>query len=273
MENTMNVPDSRCKWNTHVVRPKLANTHRSRKKGLRKGEERGKRGRTLLRRCEVTSAQSLSSNSEVLQRTASRPEESVISMECRFKICSENLKVYMKCYKPAHLEESETNTMALEIDCTNLISLSICAAKMGNCVCGAYVTGMNSTDSGNGTQWTIPILSVGFNFPLCITFGLALGTLLYMPIIGLLLWQCRKNRKGKLASRQVVEGNELSMAAPVTGTEDLTYADLKFEKKGTKSASSNVIYTQIKPPRQKQRGEDAGAADAGVDASPKAEGK
>lgn len=62
-------------------------------------------------------------------------------------------------------------------------------------------------------------------------------------------------------------------AAPVTGTEDLTYADLKFEKKGTKSASSNVIYTQIKPPRQKQRGEDAGAADAGVDASPKAEGK
>lgn len=67
MENTMNVPDSRCKWNTHVVRPKLANTHRSRKKGLRKGEERGKRGRTLLRRCEVTSAQSLSSNSEVLQ--------------------------------------------------------------------------------------------------------------------------------------------------------------------------------------------------------------
>ncbi|XP_054697090.1 uncharacterized protein LOC129212479 isoform X5 [Grus americana] len=205
--------------------------------------------------------------------TASRPEESVISMECRFKICSENLKVYMKCYKPAHLEESETNTMALEIDCTNLISLSICAAKMGNCVCGAYVTGMNSTDSGNGTQWTIPILSVGFNFPLCITFGLALGTLLYMPIIGLLLWQCRKNRKGKLASRQVVEGNELSMAAPVTGTEDLTYADLKFEKKGTKSASSNVIYTQIKPPRQKQRGEDAGAADAGVDASPKAEGK
>lgn len=71
----------------------------------------------------------------------------------------------MKCYKPAHLEESETNTMALEIDCTNLISLSICAAKMGNCVCGAYVTGMNSTDSGNGTQWTIPSKWHRFCFP------------------------------------------------------------------------------------------------------------
>ncbi|XP_075621854.1 uncharacterized protein LOC142603724 isoform X2 [Balearica regulorum gibbericeps] len=273
MENTMNVPDSRCKWNKHVTRPELTTTHGSRKKRLRKGEERGKRGRTLLRRCEVTSAQSLRSNSEVLQRTAIHPEESVISMECRVKICLENLKVYMKCYEPAHLEKSETNTMALEIDCTNLISLSICAAKMGNCGCGAYVTGMNSTDSGNGTQWTIPSLSVGFNFPLCTTFGLVLGTLLYMPIIGLLLWQCRKNRKGKLASRQVVEGNQLSMAAPVTGTEDLTYANLKFEKKGTKSTSSDVIYTQIKPPRQKQSREDTGAADAGVDASPKAEGK
>lgn len=62
-------------------------------------------------------------------------------------------------------------------------------------------------------------------------------------------------------------------AAPVTGTEDLTYANLKFEKKGTGSASSNVIYTEIKPLQQKQSGGDGGAACTEVDVSPKKEGK
>lgn len=58
-------------------------------------------------------------------------------------------------------------------------------------------------------------------------------------------------------------------AAPVTGTEDLTYANLNFEKKGTASASSNVIYTEIKPLQQKQSGGDGGAASTEVDVSPK----
>lgn len=62
-------------------------------------------------------------------------------------------------------------------------------------------------------------------------------------------------------------------AAPVTGTEDLTYANLKFEKKGTGSASSNVIYTEIKPLQQKQSGGDGSAACTEVDVSPKEEGK
>ncbi|KAM6064613.1 uncharacterized protein LJ206_013345 isoform 2-T2 [Theristicus caerulescens] len=94
-----------------------------------------------------------------------------------------------------------------------------------------------------------------------------------MPVIGLLLWQCKRKRKGKLTSRQAAEGNQLSTAAPVTGTEDLTYANLKFEKKGTKPASSDVVYTEIKPSQQKQSGGDAGAANAGVDVSPEGESK
>lgn len=62
-------------------------------------------------------------------------------------------------------------------------------------------------------------------------------------------------------------------AAPVTGTEDLTYANLKFEKKGTKPTSSDIIYTEIKPLQQQQKSRDAGAADAGVDVSPEGGGK
>jgi len=60
-------------------------------------------------------------------------------------------------------------------------------------------------------------------------------------------------------------------AAPVMGTEDVTYANLKFEKR-TAPTACNVVYTEMKPPQQKQGGGDAGAADAGVDASPQGEG-
>lgn len=62
-------------------------------------------------------------------------------------------------------------------------------------------------------------------------------------------------------------------AAPVTGTEDLTYANLNFEKKGTGSASSNVIYTEIKPSQQQHSGEDDHTASTEVDVSPNEEGK
>lgn len=62
-------------------------------------------------------------------------------------------------------------------------------------------------------------------------------------------------------------------AAPVTGTEDLTYANLAFEKKGTGSASSNVIYTEVKPSQQKQSGGDSSAATTEVDVSLNEEGK
>lgn len=68
MENTKNMSENRhSKWNKCGKRHKPTNTHRSGEKGLRKGEERGKRGRALLRRCEVTSAQRFRSNSEVLR--------------------------------------------------------------------------------------------------------------------------------------------------------------------------------------------------------------
>lgn len=44
---------------------------------------------------------------------------------------------------------------------------------------------------------SVMFVCAGLKFLLSIFFGLAVGTLLYMPIIGILLWQCRKNRKGK----------------------------------------------------------------------------
>lgn len=61
--------------------------------------------------------------------------------------------------------------------------------------------------------------------------------------------------------------------APVTGTEDLTYANLNFENKGTGPSSPNVIYTEIKPSQQKQSGGDGSAASTEVDVSHKEEGK
>ncbi|XP_038004084.1 uncharacterized protein LOC119705570 isoform X2 [Motacilla alba alba] len=178
---------------------------------------------------------------------------------------------------------NQTNTEFLGGSCMNSTSSSLCTACTGIFVCRVFITRPNSTDTGNSTQATdlrcgcagsqtdvTGKIWTGLNLLLCILLGLAVGTLLYMPVIGFLLWQCRRNRTGELMSREVAEGNQ---AAPVTGTEDLTYANLNFEKKGTGSASSNVIYTEIKPLQQKQSDGDGSAACTEVNVSPKEEGK
>ncbi|KAM9228365.1 uncharacterized protein RG961_005814 isoform 4-T4 [Leptosomus discolor] len=184
--------------------------------------------------------------------TVSQPEESDITMECMFKICSGNLTVCVKLYKPAGLEvRNRTNTMALGENCTNLTSPGRHAANTGICECGVIITSTNLTVTGNSMQGTVP--SCGPRVPQ------TSGTKDTWP--------------GKLTSRQMVEGNQLSMAAPVTGTEDLTYANLKFEKNGTKPTSSDIVYTEIKPSQQKQSSRDASAANTGVDVSSKGEGK
>ncbi|XP_074008702.1 uncharacterized protein [Numenius arquata] len=238
--------------------------------------------------CRMENTRNVSENGHSKENEDARQaEESDTTMECRFKIWLENLTV--KWYKPVDLEVgNQTNTTALGKNCT---SPSMCAANMGICECRVSITRLSLTDTGNGCDPGAPQISVtedtwlkgekdeqqggkkilmfsGVNFLLCILFGLAVGTLLYMPIIGILLWQCQKNRKGKLIAMQVAEGDQLSTASPVTVTEELTYANLKFEKE-TNPTSSDVIYTKIKPLRQKQGGGDAGAANAEVDVFPR----
>ncbi|XP_052653792.1 uncharacterized protein LOC128146448 isoform X2 [Harpia harpyja] len=240
--------------------------------------------------CRMENMRNMSRNRCSQQKECgSQPGKSVITMECMFQILLENHTVHVKSwYKDAGLEVgSQTNTTALRENCTNLTSTGMHAANMKICGCAVLITTINLTGTVNGTQGTVPSCGLGtpqsnvteketwtgLRFLLCIIFGLAVGTLLYMPIIGILLWQCRRNREGKLTSKQVAEGDQLSTAAPVTGTEDLTYVNLKFEKKGTKPAASDVVYTEIKPSQQKQSGRDAGAANEGVDVSPEGEGK
>ncbi|XP_032848727.2 uncharacterized protein LOC116961539 isoform X2 [Tyto alba] len=253
LENTGNV--SKNKPFEYNKPGKIYKHHGSRDKGLRKGEEGG---------------------------SASQPEESDTTMECKFKIWLENFMVHVKWYKPAGLDtENQTNITAPGENCTNLTSHGIHEVSTGICGCTVLITGINLIDTGNSSQGTVPSCGppqtmkescTGLTLLLCIVFGLAVATFLYMPIIGLLVWQGRRNRRGELPSRQVAEGNQLSMAAPVTGTEDLTYANLKFEKE-SKPTSSDIVYTEIKPSQQKQSVGDAGAANAGVDLSSEGEGK
>ncbi|XP_066050688.1 uncharacterized protein [Chamaea fasciata] len=207
-----------------------------------------------------------------------KPETTV-----QFKICLENLTVQVKWYKPECLKgENQTNTVVLEENCTNFTNSSLSTARTRICVC-TVITRPNVADAGNSTQAKVhrcdcaglqtdvtEKIWTGLNLLLCILLGLAVGTLLYMPVIGFLLWQRRRNRTGECMSGEAAEGNQ---AAPVTGTEDLTYANLNFEKQGTGSASSNVIYTEVKPSQQKQSGGDSSAASTEVDVSPNEEGK
>ncbi|XP_074406955.1 uncharacterized protein LOC141730763 [Zonotrichia albicollis] len=179
---------------------------------------------------------------------------------------------------------NQTNTVFLAGNCMNFTCSRLCTVCTGICVCRVFITRPNSTDAGNstqaanlssgceGSQTDVTVKNIWKGL-LCILLGFAAGTLLYMPIIGFLLCRRIRNRTGELISEDVTEENQVSTAALVTGTEDLTYANLKFEKKGTGSASSNVIYTEIKPLQQKQSGGDGSAACTEVDVSPKEEGK
>ncbi|XP_068883254.1 uncharacterized protein [Aphelocoma coerulescens] len=205
----------------------------------------------------------------------------------QFEICLENLTMQVKWYKPKCLEvENQTNIVVPGENCMNFTCSNISTAHTGICVCRVFIPRPNSTDTGNSTQAAVlgcgsaesqtdvtGKIWTGLNLLLCILFGFAVGTLIYMPVIGFLLWQCRRNRTGELMSGEVVKGNQVSVVAPVTGTTDLTYANLNFRNKGTGSASSNVIYTEIKPSQQKQSGGDGSAASTEVDVSPKEEGE
>ncbi|XP_069724582.1 uncharacterized protein [Phaenicophaeus curvirostris] len=181
-------------------------------------------------------------------KTDSHTREPVITVECRFRIWLENITVHVQWYKTACLEMGNpTDTTALGENCTSLTSSSVHAADVGICGCRVFITRINLTDTGNGTQGTGPNYGPG------------------APQIN---GTKKDTWTGKLTSSQVTEGNQLRMTAPVTGTEDLTYANLKFEKKGTNPIASGVVYSEIKPSQQKQSSGSASAANTGVDVFP-----
>ena len=78
-------------------------------------------------------------------------------MKCCFKIWSKNLTVHMKWHESAGLEVgNQTDTTALAENCTDLTSPDKQAANTGICPCVVVITRMNLTDTGNGTQGTVP---------------------------------------------------------------------------------------------------------------------
>ncbi|XP_058701969.1 uncharacterized protein LOC131582621 isoform X2 [Poecile atricapillus] len=170
----------------------------------------------------------------------------------QFEICLENLTVQVKWCKPECLEgENQTNTVILGENCMNFTSSSPCTAHTGICACRVFITRPNLTDTGNSTQAAVHCCGCA-EPPTDVTGK---------------IWT------GELMSGEVAERNQVNMAAPVTGTEDLTYANLNFGKKETGPASSNVIYTEIKPSQQKQSAGDGSAASTEMYVSSKEEGK
>lgn len=83
--------------------------------------------------------------------------ESDISMECKFKIWSENLVVHVRWYKHASLEmKNQIDTVALGEKSTKLTSSGKSAASTEICGCSVFGTRINSTDTEYGTQQTVP---------------------------------------------------------------------------------------------------------------------
>ncbi|KAF2984189.1 hypothetical protein EK904_013323, partial [Melospiza melodia maxima] len=192
-------------------------------------------------------------------RTASQMAKPVITVQ--LKIDLENLTVQVKWHNPECLEgKNQTNTECLGEKCMNFTSSNLGTAHTGICVSEVVITRPNSTDAGNQTN-TVFLSGKCTNFTSSSLCRVCTGICVCRAFI------TRPN------STDAGNSTQAANLTPVTGTEDLTYANLKFEKKGIGSASSNVIYTEIKPLQQKQSGGDGSAACTEVDVSPKEEGK
>ncbi|XP_065422971.1 P-selectin-like isoform X2 [Chrysemys picta bellii] len=80
--------------------------------------------------------------------------------------------------------------------------------------------------------------------------GAVAGTLLFLLVLGILLWRWRQCSKEPLQSMSEAEMNQMETSSPPPADE-VTYADLIFHERDT-NAEEEVVYTEVKI-RPKQR--------------------
>ncbi|XP_044843609.1 polymeric immunoglobulin receptor-like [Mauremys mutica] len=186
-------------------------------------------------------------------------EGSVLTMECRFTVLKNHRTLYVKWYKnngtggtkKELMSERGGGSAALDLEkgFASFTLKNVNVTDTGTYVCEVGSTARNWSASGAGTQVTITPhdqkLMSSYIVP-----GAVAGTLLFLLVLGILLWRCRQCSKEPLQSRSEAEINQLEMSSPPPADE-VTYVDLNFHKRDAK-AEEEVVYTEVKI-RPKQR--------------------
>ncbi|KAM7146967.1 polymeric immunoglobulin receptor-like isoform 4-T5 [Macrochelys suwanniensis] len=176
-----------------------------------------------------------------------------LTIECRFKVVKDSRIMYSVTWykKGADGHEKElkngTGMVTTALDSSKGLA-SLTLIKINRNDSGLYRCDFGKNGGGNGTRVT-------FNAPdkkpmnLYIVLGAAAGTLLFLLVLGILLWRWRQCSKEPLQSRSEAEMNQMETSPPPA--DDVTYVDLNFHKRAAK-AEEEVVYTEVKiQPKQR----------------------
>ncbi|XP_065422969.1 uncharacterized protein LOC135975576 isoform X1 [Chrysemys picta bellii] len=184
-------------------------------------------------------------------------EGSELTMKCTFKTVNNHSTMYVRWYnygteglkKELVNDSNVITTLHLDNGFASLTLKNVNSSNNGTYVCEVGITARNLSGNGTGTQVTIetpdqrPMSSY-------IVPGAVAGTLLFLLVLGILLWRWRQCSKEPLQSMSEAEMNQMETSSPPPADE-VTYADLIFHERDT-NAEEEVVYTEVKI-RPKQR--------------------
>nr|XP_048672565.1 tyrosine-protein kinase-like otk isoform X2 [Caretta caretta] len=186
-------------------------------------------------------------------------EGSDLTMECRFTVLKKHNTLYVKWYKHNGTGGTKKELMsekgwgsaalALEKGFVSFALKNVNVTDTGTYVCEVGSTARNWSASGAGTQVTITPHDQWL-MSSYIVAGAAAGTILFLLVLGILLWRWRQCSKEPLQSRSEAEMTQMETSSPPPADE-VTYVDLNFHKRDAK-AEEDVVYTEVKI-RPKQR--------------------
>nr|XP_042701880.1 uncharacterized protein LOC122172816 [Chrysemys picta bellii] len=184
-------------------------------------------------------------------------EGSELTMNCTFKTVNNHSTMYVRWYnygteglKKELVNDSDViTTLHLDNGFASLTLKNVNSSDTGTYVCEVGITARNLSGNGTGTQVTIKTLD---QRPMSsyIVSGAVAGTLLFLLVLGILLWRWRQSSKEPLQSRSEAEMNQMETSSPPPA-DLVTYVDLNSHKRD-KKAEEEVVYTEVKI-RPKQR--------------------
>ncbi|CAM4620974.1 unnamed protein product [Lepidochelys olivacea] len=177
-----------------------------------------------------------------------------LTIECRFKVVKDSSTMYSVTWykKGADGHENElkngTGIVTTVLDSSKGLA-SLTLIKINRNDSGLYRCDFGKNGVGNGSRVTIQA-HYQWLMSSYIAAGAAAGTILFLLVLGILLWRWRQCSKEPLQSRSEAEMTQMETSSPPPADE-VTYVDLNFHKRDAK-AEEDVVYTEVKI-RPKQR--------------------
>ncbi|XP_043382254.1 polymeric immunoglobulin receptor isoform X5 [Chelonia mydas] len=196
-----------------------------------------------------------------------------LTVECRFKVVKDSSTMYSVTWykKGADGHENKlkngTGIVTTVLDSSKGLA-SLTLIKINRNDSGLYRCDFGKNGVGNGTRVTIQARAQWL-MSSYIVAAAAAGTILFLLVLGILLWRWRQCSKvtqrssenyqlghnfiffpEPLQSRSEAEMTQMETSSPPPADE-VTYVDLNFHKRDTK-AEEEVVYTEVKI-RPKQR--------------------